>query len=89
MITGIRVPNCKILRKVEVPISERLTVIVGPNGSGKSTLLSWINVATSGLPPEESEFQGAVTLDGMASPSSSKHDHRIDIAARSKSTPSS
>ena len=47
MITGIRVPEGKILRDVSVPIRERFTVIVGPNSSGKSTLLSAILAGTS------------------------------------------
>ena len=45
MITGVRVPEYKILKGIDVPIRERLTVIVGPNGSGKSTLLSAIKIA--------------------------------------------
>ncbi len=74
MITGVRVLRYKILKGVDIPIPDRLTVVVGPNGSGKSTLLLSINAVTRRLPPRETGFQGAVKLSELTSPSYSERD---------------
>ncbi len=68
MITGIQVPEFKILKDVSVPIREQLTVVVGPNGSGKSTLLSSIKAAAIGICPNVNQFQGIVKLNGLVPP---------------------
>lgn len=43
MLTRIRIRNFKLLREVDLTLSERLTVLIGPNASGKSTVLEVVD----------------------------------------------
>ena len=81
MITGIQVPEYKILKDVNVPVSEQLTVVVGPNGSGKSTLLSSIKSVTSGLAPASQKFRGFIRIKGLTPPLFPQNEAWIECVA--------
>ncbi len=68
MITGVHVPEYKILKGIDIPIRDRLTVVVGPNGSGKSTLLAAVEEATSEGPSSLLNFVGEVSFLNLEDP---------------------